>query len=273
METITNLVSKLLTLFFTLLFVGSQLIHCNVTYDKKSLLINGQRRILISGSIHYPRSTPEVCMSPIFFTFFFFFVFQLSTSVLFCLLHIMWFQMWEDLIRKAKGGGLDAIDTYVFWNVHEPSPGIVPLWNLDLHCIESGFKFSSTISQCVVFNCSTILKGGTIWYGSLRQCRGWGSMCIFGLDLMCVLSGTLGRYTFNFPLWISLVCWCECECLLWFQITFFNDAEGFLFGWSMFLASVSERIMALSRLDINLKFLVLSLSSEFPCLINKSWMV
>ncbi|OMO75251.1 Glycoside hydrolase, family 35 [Corchorus olitorius] len=31
--------------------------------------------------------------------------------------------MWEDLIRKAKDGGLDAIDTYVFWNGHEPSPG------------------------------------------------------------------------------------------------------------------------------------------------------
>ncbi|ESW08032.1 hypothetical protein PHAVU_009G012700 [Phaseolus vulgaris] len=90
METITISVSKLLTLFFTLLFVGSQLIHCNVTYDRKSLLIKGQRRILISGSIHYPRSTPD---------------------------------MWEDLIRKAKHGGLDVIDTYVFWDVHEPSPG------------------------------------------------------------------------------------------------------------------------------------------------------
>ncbi|KAK9287542.1 hypothetical protein L1049_015963 [Liquidambar formosana] len=32
-------------------------------------------------------------------------------------------QMWEDLIQKAKDGGLDVIDTYVFWNVHEPSPG------------------------------------------------------------------------------------------------------------------------------------------------------
>ncbi|GFY86201.1 beta-galactosidase 3 [Actinidia rufa] len=47
-------------------------------------------KFLISGSIHYPRSTPE---------------------------------MWEDLINKAKNGGLDVIDTYVFWNVHEPSPG------------------------------------------------------------------------------------------------------------------------------------------------------
>ncbi|ESW32708.1 hypothetical protein PHAVU_001G010900 [Phaseolus vulgaris] len=86
----TNSVSKLLLLVFTIFFVGSELIHCSVTYDRKAIIINGQRRILISGSIHYPRSAPE---------------------------------MWEDLIRKAKDGGLDAIDTYVFWNVHEPSPG------------------------------------------------------------------------------------------------------------------------------------------------------
>lgn len=33
--------------------------------------------------------------------------------------------MWEDLIKKAKDGGLDVIDTYVFWNGHEPSPGTV----------------------------------------------------------------------------------------------------------------------------------------------------
>lgn len=32
-----------------------------VSYDGRALLINGQRRVLISGSIHYPRSTPEVC--------------------------------------------------------------------------------------------------------------------------------------------------------------------------------------------------------------------
>lgn len=33
--------------------------------------------------------------------------------------------MWEDLILKAKEGGLDVIETYVFWNVHEPTPGNV----------------------------------------------------------------------------------------------------------------------------------------------------
>lgn len=64
--------------------------QCGVTYDRKAIVINGQRRILISGSIHYPRSTPE---------------------------------MWEGLVQKAKDGGLDVIQTYVFWNGHEPSPG------------------------------------------------------------------------------------------------------------------------------------------------------
>ncbi|KAK1394206.1 hypothetical protein POM88_013262 [Heracleum sosnowskyi] len=32
-------------------------------------------------------------------------------------------EMWEDLIINAKEGGLTVIDTYVFWNVHEPSHG------------------------------------------------------------------------------------------------------------------------------------------------------
>ncbi|XVF88928.1 hypothetical protein PTKIN_Ptkin19aG0090300 [Pterospermum kingtungense] len=59
----------------------------NVTYDSRTILIDGNRRILISGTINYPRSTA---------------------------------QMWPDLIRKAKEGGLDAVDTYVFWNAHEP---------------------------------------------------------------------------------------------------------------------------------------------------------
>ena len=34
-------------------------------------------------------------------------------------------QMWPALIQKAKDGGLDVIQTYVFWNVHAPSPGRV----------------------------------------------------------------------------------------------------------------------------------------------------
>ena len=46
-------------------------------------------------------------------------------------------QMWEDLIFKAKEGGLDVIETYVFWNVHEPSPGNV----LHFHTLFLKFLF------------------------------------------------------------------------------------------------------------------------------------
>ncbi|KAK9221399.1 hypothetical protein WN944_009825 [Citrus x changshan-huyou] len=28
--------------------------------------------------------------------------------------------MWPDLIQKTKDGGLDAIETYILWNAHEP---------------------------------------------------------------------------------------------------------------------------------------------------------
>jgi hypothetical protein len=35
----------------------------NVTYDHRALVIDGVRRVLVSGSIHYPRSTPEVSLS------------------------------------------------------------------------------------------------------------------------------------------------------------------------------------------------------------------
>ncbi|KAL8035894.1 hypothetical protein ABFX02_12G124700 [Erythranthe guttata] len=31
--------------------------------------------------------------------------------------------MWPDIIQTAKNGGLDVIQTYVFWDGHEPSPG------------------------------------------------------------------------------------------------------------------------------------------------------
>lgn len=34
-----------------------------VSYDHRALVIDGKRRVLVSGSIHYPRSTPEVHFS------------------------------------------------------------------------------------------------------------------------------------------------------------------------------------------------------------------
>lgn len=53
-------VYRMLIVFCLSLCLCCHHIHCSVTYDRKALLINGQRRILFSGSIHYPRSTPDV---------------------------------------------------------------------------------------------------------------------------------------------------------------------------------------------------------------------
>lgn len=32
----------------------------------------------------------------------------------------IYFQMWPDILDKARRGGLNLIQTYVFWNGHEP---------------------------------------------------------------------------------------------------------------------------------------------------------
>ncbi|THG04592.1 hypothetical protein TEA_004670 [Camellia sinensis var. sinensis] len=76
-----------LTTIILLYYCFSFSFALDVSYDEKALTIDGERKIIISGSIHYPRSTPE---------------------------------MWPSLIKKAKEGGLNAIETYVFWNAHEP---------------------------------------------------------------------------------------------------------------------------------------------------------
>ncbi|XP_047327382.1 beta-galactosidase 13-like [Impatiens glandulifera] len=66
-----------------------------ITYDGRSLIIDGARELLFSGSIHYTRSPPE---------------------------------LWPEIIRRSKAGGLNVIQTYIFWNVHEPIKG---QWNFE----------------------------------------------------------------------------------------------------------------------------------------------
>lgn len=59
-----GIMSLKIAFLFGVLFWLSSWISCgeaSVSYDHKAISINGQRKILISGSIHYPRSTPEVC--------------------------------------------------------------------------------------------------------------------------------------------------------------------------------------------------------------------
>ena len=62
----------------------------SITYDAQSFLLNGERTFLTAGAIHYPR-VPRA--------------------------------LWADRIQKAKAAGLNALQLYFFWNVHEPEEG------------------------------------------------------------------------------------------------------------------------------------------------------
>jgi hypothetical protein len=63
-----------------------------VSYDHRAIKINGIRTMLISGAIHYPRSTPG---------------------------------MWPYIMKMAKNQGLNTVQTYVFWNMHEQKQGVL----------------------------------------------------------------------------------------------------------------------------------------------------
>jgi len=61
-----------------------------VAYDDRSFTIDGRRIWLVSGAVHYFR-TPA--------------------------------SLWRDRLTKAARGGLNCVETYVAWNVHEPVEG------------------------------------------------------------------------------------------------------------------------------------------------------
>lgn len=65
------------------------------TYDDKSYIINGKRVFLNSAAIHYFRMPKEE---------------------------------WREVLVKAKLAGMNCIDTYFAWNVHEPNEGE---WNFE----------------------------------------------------------------------------------------------------------------------------------------------
>lgn len=54
-------------------------------------VVNGRPLQIISGEMHYPRVPREY---------------------------------WRDRMRKARAMGLNTISTYIFWNLHEPQPGV-----------------------------------------------------------------------------------------------------------------------------------------------------
>jgi beta-galactosidase GanA len=62
-----------------------------ISYDRRALLLNGQRTLLLVGSVHYARSSPS---------------------------------SWPGLFQACLDGGINMIDTYVFWSLHEKEQGM-----------------------------------------------------------------------------------------------------------------------------------------------------
>ena len=58
--------------------------------ENREFLLDGKPFKILSGSLHYFRIFPE---------------------------------QWEDRLRKLQAMGLNTVETYVPWNLHEPSPG------------------------------------------------------------------------------------------------------------------------------------------------------
>lgn len=79
--------------FFTVVFQALLLLGnaYNVTFDHRAFLINGERTLLIAGSIHYPRAHSAE---------------------------------WPSILSLAKASGVNLIQTYVFWDIHEPEDGL-----------------------------------------------------------------------------------------------------------------------------------------------------
>lgn len=83
---------KTIFLFLTLLLTASFAFSQKHTFTTQGseFYLDGKPFVIRSGEMHYPRVPREY---------------------------------WRDRFKKAKAMGLNAITTYVFWNLHEPQPG------------------------------------------------------------------------------------------------------------------------------------------------------
>ena len=61
-----------------------------INFDGKGFIVDGKRVFITSGSVHYARVPKE---------------------------------MWREVLLKLKRSGFNTVETYVFWNYHEPQEG------------------------------------------------------------------------------------------------------------------------------------------------------
>jgi hypothetical protein len=110
-----------------------------VSYDDRAVTIDGERTLIISGAIHYPRSQPS---------------------------------MWPDILRRSREAGLNCVETYVFWEGHEPQEGCYDFTGrFDLPrfleaCAEEGLHVILRIGPYV---CAEWNFGGLAWWLTTKE--------------------------------------------------------------------------------------------------------
>lgn len=129
--------------------------------------------------------------------------------------------MWEDLIVKAKQGGLDVIDTYVFWNAHEPSPGKVPSLPL--------FSFGCIYSTLCLFFSLFLFSYLNFFKGQKR------SSCLLQLlacSLWLVSTFYNAEYIFNFAEFLFFILFAS-TVQLWREVWSGQIHEDYSESWSL----------------------------------------
>lgn len=92
--------ATLIVAFLTVTFAQSPQKRPALSISGSHLVLSGKSMQIISGAMHYPRIPREY---------------------------------WRDRLEKARAMGLNTIETYVFWNLHEPKPGVFDFsGNLDV---------------------------------------------------------------------------------------------------------------------------------------------
>ncbi|KAH0807700.1 hypothetical protein GEV33_015090 [Tenebrio molitor] len=66
-------------------------INSGLSVDQSYFTLNGKNISIYSGAMHYFRIPPE---------------------------------LWQDRLRKLRAAGLNTVETYVAWNIHEPQDGV-----------------------------------------------------------------------------------------------------------------------------------------------------
>jgi len=73
------------------MFPPSPSAKATIDFDGKGFMINGKRTFIVSGSLHYARLPRP---------------------------------LWRTTLLKMKRAGFNTVQTYIFWNYHEPKPGV-----------------------------------------------------------------------------------------------------------------------------------------------------